>query len=91
MDVISLFSAMVIYFIEFFSPYCDTMAPKIQKSRLVLKNQTLRHYRVIIRLSNSEYGDPIRQLTKVQGLREIRSFKLHFSSLENIGFRERMS
>jgi hypothetical protein len=66
------------------------MGPKFQKSGLVLENQALRHYRVRIRLSNSEYGEPIRQRTKVQGLREIRPFKLHFSSLEVIGFKVRM-
>jgi len=66
------------------------MGPKFQTSGLVLENQSLRHYRVRIRLSNSEYGDPIRQRNKVQGLREIRPFKLHFFSHKDIGFRERM-
>jgi len=61
MDVVSLFSAMVMYFIEYFSPYCDAIDQKFQKSGLVLENQALRHYRVRIRPSNSEYGDQIRQ------------------------------
>jgi len=81
---------MVMYLIEFFSPYCDAMGPKFQKSGLVLENQALRHCRVRIRLSNSEYGDPIRQWTKVHRLRKLRPFQLHFSSLEDKGIRKRM-
>jgi hypothetical protein len=92
MDVVSIFSAMVIYsyFIEFCSPCCDAMGPEFQKYGLVLENHALRHYRVRVRLSNSEYGDSILQQTKVPGLQEFRPFKLHISRLEVIGFRERV-
>ena len=40
--------------------YGDAIGPTLQYSVLVLEHQTLRHYRVSIRLSNSESGDSIR-------------------------------
>jgi len=40
-------------------PNCDAMGPTFQYSVLVLEHQILRHYKIRIRLSSSESGDPI--------------------------------
>jgi hypothetical protein len=45
---------------EEFKNYCDAMGENFQHCVLVLEHQTSRHYRVRIRLWNSESGEPIR-------------------------------